>query len=101
MPLQFLNPSRHYNASSGCVRFRGYDAVFEILFDVEAGALVQLNARAEATEASLLSTFDANRELIERVACAQYLRTVENPYRLTAAHFAAKNDAASRAGRVR
>jgi hypothetical protein len=60
--------------------------VFEILFDVEADALMGLGA--DATEASLLSVFDANRERIEQAAKRQYLRTIANPYRLTAAHFA-------------
>jgi hypothetical protein len=93
MTLYFPNPSRHYNASSRCVRFRGYDAVFEIAFDVEAGALLRLDPGAAADEDSLLGVFDANRPRIERAAHVQYLRTVENPYRLTADHFTEPRDA--------
>jgi hypothetical protein len=90
MTLFFPNPSRYYNAARGCVRFAGYDAVSEIAFDVEADALMRLDPSADATEASLLNVFDEYRGLIERTAKCQYLRTVANPYRLTAANFAAE-----------
>lgn len=87
--MHFPNPSRHYNPATRCVRFRGYDDVFEIAFDVEAGALEHLSDAVDGDEAALLRVFDGNRDLIEAVACVLYLKSVQNPYRLTAAHVAA------------
>lgn len=89
MALHFPNPSRHYNPVTRCVRFRGYDTVFEIAFDIEAEALEHFGAGAEIGEEALLRALDGNRDLIEAVACVLYLKSVDDPYRLTAAHVGA------------
>jgi hypothetical protein len=87
--LHFPNPSRHYNPATRCVRFRGYDAVFEIAFDIEAEALQHMGGGDDDGEPALLRAFDGHRDVIETVAGVLYLKSVENPYRLTPAHFTA------------
>ncbi|MES1201259.1 MAG: DUF1488 family protein [Pseudomonadota bacterium] len=74
MKIQFPNSSRSYSSARQCVRFRGYDAVFEIAFDLDERALQRLSPGAVNDEASFLEIFDRFRDRIERVASAAYSR---------------------------
>ncbi|MES1198580.1 MAG: DUF1488 family protein [Pseudomonadota bacterium] len=87
MTLKFPNTSRSYNAVKQCVRFRGYDTVFEISFDLAEGALRRLSPGAAQDETSLLAVFDLHRDRIERVANAVYSRQQKEFLNLSASDF--------------
>lgn len=84
MPLIFPNESRSFDEVRSCVRFSGYDGMFEVPFLIEAEALAKLGS-AEATEASCLKIFDRTREAIHDAARRAYSRTRRKIYFLTAA----------------
>jgi Protein of unknown function (DUF1488) len=74
MKLSFPNTSRTYDVSRRTIRFTGYFAIFEIVFDLDQAALMRMSPKAAADEASLLDAFDANRGRIEAVANTVYWR---------------------------
>jgi len=87
MTLNFPNASRSYDPEKHCVSFWGYDATFEIAFDLHEDALRRLNPQGRRDEASLLTVFDGNRGQIERVAGVAYNRQRKRYLRLSAADF--------------
>lgn len=68
MKLNFLNPSRSYDASKSSVQFWGYDSAFEISFFVEADALKLLCPDISNNETEFLHAFDTARSRIIEVA---------------------------------
>lgn len=68
MRLNFLNPSRSYDANRSRVQFWGYDSAFEISFFVEADALKQLCPDISNNEMEFLHAFDTARSRIIEVA---------------------------------
>jgi uncharacterized protein DUF1488 len=87
MGLTFPNASRSYNAAKQCVRFGGFDSVFPIAIEVDAGALRKLSPDARQDEASLLAAFDLFREEIEETAGALYNRRKSSFLQLFAWNF--------------
>ena len=88
MALNFLNPSRSYDANKHCVRFWAHDASFEIPFFVEAGALCRIDPNAAPDERGLLSVFDLNRNRIFAAADRAYARDRRGSYTLAASDLA-------------
>jgi hypothetical protein len=79
MTLNFPNESRSFDATRNRIRFWGYDSAVEILFFVEAEALLKLvpgksAAGAGDVEDGLLTAFDATRDRIHQVAGKVYAR---------------------------
>ena len=66
MALNFPNLSRSYDPNRRAVRFWGYDGVTEHLFVISEEALKRVRPGVAVDEASMLTTFDANRDLIMR-----------------------------------
>ena len=86
--LKFPNLSRSFNAARQSIRFGGYDTVFEVAFEVDTGALAQIDTEGKLhDEAAWLAVFDDNRALIERVASAVYAKQPRRFVQLAAAHF--------------
>jgi uncharacterized protein DUF1488 len=85
--LNFPNESRSYDASRRCIRFWGSDGAMEVSFFLEEGALAKIAAGAPSGEASLLASFDKNRERILRTAHKVYERRRKGSYELTAGDF--------------
>jgi Protein of unknown function (DUF1488) len=73
--LKFPNPSRSFDASKSRVRFWGYDSAIEVSFFVEESALRLLCPQMSDAEAGFLSTFDAARVRIHKVAEKVYVRS--------------------------
>lgn len=88
MKLAFPNISRTYNPTKRCVRFGGYDSVFEVSFDLDEDALYRMAPQADQSEESLLAVFDLNRMQIERAANAAYSRRRQKSHWLPASAFA-------------
>ena len=72
--LNFPNESRSYDATRRCIRFWGSDGAIEVSFFLDQSALEKIDTRAPAGEASLLESFDQNRERILRTARKVYAR---------------------------
>ena len=68
MKLNFLNPSRSFDASKSRVQFWAYDSTIEISFYVEADALKQLCPEINDAETGFLHAFDTARNRIIEVA---------------------------------
>lgn len=88
MTLNFPNRSRSYDGRLRRVRFWAHDASLEVPFFLDAGALSRLNPGIGMDEATLLLTFDLNREEIQRAATRIYARNRRDAYTLMASDFA-------------
>lgn len=66
--LVFLNQMRAYNETKHCVTFWGFDASFEISFDLPDDELQKMCTHARGDQTSVLCAFDKNREAVERLA---------------------------------
>jgi hypothetical protein len=84
--LDFPNASRSYDATRHCIRFWGSDGAMEVSFFLDESALIDL-AGAPSSEASLLESFDQNRERILRTARKVYERRRKGSYDLFASDF--------------
>lgn len=87
MLLSFPNPSRHYDPDKRCIRFKGYDTVFEVAFEVGVEAMQYLSPGVGDGEHTLLAAFDIHRERIERVAARSYSGRRREVVRLSRANF--------------
>lgn len=87
MPLTFPNQSRSYDHTRDAIRFWGYQSAMEYSFFVTAAALRRIQPHLQGSETSLLATFDANRDLICKVAGRVHARGVKGSYELLAADF--------------
>jgi hypothetical protein len=85
--LNFPNASRSYDATRRCIRFWGNDGAIEISFFLDESALIGIAIKPPSSEASLLESFDQNRERILRTACKVYGRRRKGSYDLFASDF--------------
>lgn len=74
MELTFPNPSRSYDPTRNGIQFWAYDQTMEVVFLVQAGALLKIDSESKTDEVSLLDTFDVNRDRIHRLASKVYSR---------------------------
>lgn len=83
MTLNFLNPSRSYDATRNVVCFWGHESQFEVAFQIDADALNRISSDVRKDEASLLRAFDGNRGQIEKIAGRAFSRKRQGFYRLS------------------
>jgi hypothetical protein len=82
--LSFPNFSRSYDATRHCIRFWGSDGAIEISFFLDESALIGIAVEPPSSEASLLESFDCNRERILTAARKVYERRRKGSYDLFA-----------------
>jgi hypothetical protein len=82
MTLSFPNQSRSFDATRRAVRFWGHDSAMEASFYVTEDALKRLQPDTRLDEDGLLGAFDANRELIHKIAIKVYGRGPRGSYDL-------------------
>jgi hypothetical protein len=87
MALTFPNQSRSYDHTRDAIRFWGYQSAMEYSFFVTTGALRRIQPHVQGSETSLLDTFDANRDLICKVAARVHARGPKGSYELLATDF--------------
>jgi len=85
--LIFPNASRSYDRTRDAVRFWGYRSSIECSFFVTTSALRRVQPNVCADEAGFLGAFDANRELICKIAEKVYARGLRGSYELVAEDF--------------
>ncbi len=78
--LSFPNASRSYDATRRCIHFWGSDGAIEISFFLDESALIGILSEPPSSEASLLESFDQNRERILRAARKVYERRRKGSY---------------------
>ena len=87
MALTFPNQSRSYDHTRDAVRFWGYQSAMEYSFFVTTEALRRIQPRLPESEADWLDAFDANRELIYKVAVKVHARGPRGSYELVSKDF--------------
>jgi len=87
MGLIFPNRSRAYDGTRRAVRFWGYDSAMEASFYVTEDALKRVQPDMRLDETGFLGAFDANRELIHKIAVKVYARGRRGSYNLEQADF--------------
>jgi len=85
--LNFPNACRSYDATRRCIHFWGSDGAIEISFFLDESVLIEIATDPPSSEASLLASFDRNRERILRAARKVYLRRRKGSYDLFASDF--------------
>lgn len=85
--LNFPNASRSYDATRRCIHFWGNDGALEVSFFLDESALIKIAIEPPSSEASLLESFDQNRERILRTARKVYERRRKGSYDLFASDF--------------
>ena len=85
MALQFLNPSRSYDAKKNQIQFWGHDGTFEISFLVVCAARNKTDQNdADGDESHYLSAFDAALDKIQAAARRAYASNRQSDYVITA-----------------
>jgi hypothetical protein len=87
MSLRFPNENRFYDATRRAVRFWGHDSAMEAVFFVTEDALRRLQPNVRLDEPSLLSAFDANRDLIHAAAANVYAPGRKGSYDVNSTDF--------------
>lgn len=72
MGIRFLNEARSFDNKNRCVRFSGYDGMFEVKFYLATEVLACEKSHRNASESDYLTSFDALRPRILKVAASAY-----------------------------
>ncbi len=84
MMLNFPNTSRSYDSTRRCIHLWGSDGAIEVSFFLDEGALTGIAVDRPSSEATLLASFDQNRERILNAARKVYKRRRKGSYDLFA-----------------
>lgn len=87
MGISFPNKARSFDDRKRCVRFTGYDGMFEIKFYLATEVLAQGKSSRNVTEADYLMAFDALRPRILQAATSAYSKLRSSVITLDLAHF--------------
>ncbi len=72
MGIRFPNEARSFDEKNRCVRFSGYDGMFEVKFYLATEVLACEKSHRNAAESDYLTSFDALRPRILKVAASAY-----------------------------
>lgn len=72
MGVSFPNQTRSFDGKNRCVRFTGYDGMFEIKFYLAVEVLASESAERNTSESDYLTSFDALRPRILKAATSAY-----------------------------
>ncbi|MCL6654924.1 hypothetical protein A6R70_21845 [Agrobacterium rubi] len=86
MSISFPNQSRSFDDRNRCVRFTGYDGMFEVKFYVATEILQCDKPPRDATEGDYLACFDALRPKILKAATSAYAKSRSNAITLDQAN---------------
>jgi hypothetical protein len=87
MGISFPNEARSFDDTNRCVRFTGYDGMFEIKFYLATEVLACEESHRNASEADYLTAFDALRRRILKAAASAYSKARSSAIMLDLAHF--------------
>lgn len=72
MSIRFPNEARSFDDKNRCIRFSGYDGMFEVKFYLANDVLACDKSHRDASESDYLTSFDALRPRILKVAASAY-----------------------------
>jgi hypothetical protein len=78
MGIRFPNEARSFDDKKSCVRFTGYDGMFEIKFYLATEVLSCEKSGRNANESDYLASFDALRPRILKAAATAYSKNQSN-----------------------
>ena len=87
MGISFPNNARSFDDRNRCVRFTGYDGMFEIKFYLTAEVLACEKSHRNTSEADYLASFDALRPRILKAATSAYSKARSRVITLDLTHF--------------
>ncbi len=87
MGISFPNEARSFDDRNRCVRFTGYDGMFEIKFYLATEVLASEKSHRNTSEADYLTSFDALRPRILKAATSAYTRDQCSAITLNLTHF--------------
>ncbi len=87
MGVSFPNGARSFDHRNRCVRFTGYDGMFEIKFFLATEVLACEKSQRNATEDDYLASFDALRPRILKAAASAYAKARSSTVTLDLGHF--------------
>lgn len=87
MGISFPNEARSFDDRNRCVRFTGYDGMFEIKFYLATEVLACEKSHRNASEADYLTAFDALRPRILKAATSAYSKVRSSAIALDLEHF--------------
>jgi hypothetical protein len=87
MGISFPNEARSFDEKSRCVRFTGYDGMFEIKFYLATEVLAPAKSPRNASEADYLTSLDALRPKILEAATSAYSKGRRSAISLDLTHF--------------
>ncbi|SDB74414.1 Protein of unknown function [Agrobacterium fabrum] len=87
MGISFPNEARSFDNRNRCVRFTGYDGMFEIKFYLATEVLACAKSHRDTTEADYLASFDALRPRILKAAISAYSKARSGAIMLDLTHF--------------
>lgn len=85
MGISFPNEARSFDERNRCVRFTGYDGMFDIKFYLATEVLAWKSHR-NASEADYLTAFDSLRSRILEAATSAYSKTRSSAITLDITH---------------
>jgi hypothetical protein len=85
--LNFPNATRSYDATRRCIHFWGSDGAIDVSFFLDERALISIATEPPSGEASMLASFDRNRERILTAARKVYKRRRKGSYDVFASDF--------------
>lgn len=86
MGISFPNEARSFDDRNRCVRFTGYDGMFEIKFYLATEVLACEKSHRNASEADYLTAFDSLRSRILEAATSAYSKTRSSAITLDITH---------------
>ncbi|MBX5155324.1 DUF1488 domain-containing protein [Rhizobium lentis] len=87
MGISFPNEARNFDDRNRCIRFTGYDRMFEIKFYLATEVLACEKSHRNASEADYLTAFDALRPRILKAATSAFSKARSSAITLDPAHF--------------
>ncbi|MES5047293.1 DUF1488 domain-containing protein [Rhizobium nepotum] len=87
MGISFPNEARSFDDKNRCVRFIGYDGMFEIKFYLATEVLACGKSHRNASEDDYLTSFDALRPRILKAATSAYSKARSSVITLDLTHF--------------
>lgn len=87
MSISFPNGARSFDNKNRCVRFIGYDGMFEIKFYLATEVLACEKSHRNASEDDYLTSFDALRPRILKAATFAYSKARSRDITLDLTHF--------------
>ncbi|RYE61931.1 MAG: DUF1488 domain-containing protein [Oxalobacteraceae bacterium] len=87
MGVSFPNQTRSFDGKNRCVRFTGYDGMFEIKFYLAVEVLASERAERNTSEIDYLTSFDALRPRILKAATSEYSRSRSSTIMLNLTNF--------------